>query len=33
MFYMIGDAYQANTEVINKALTIGLKKLKEDGDL
>lgn len=30
---MIGDAYQANTEVINKALAIGLKKLKEDGDL
>ena len=32
-YYMIGDAYQANSEVLNKALAIGLQKLKADGEL
>jgi len=30
---MIGDAYQANSEVVNKALAIGLQKMKEDGEI
>ena len=33
MYYMIGDAYQANSEVVNKALAIGLQKMKEDGEI
>ena len=31
--YHLGDAYAANTELINKALAIGLQELKEKGEL
>ena len=31
--YLLGDAYAANTELINKALAIGLQELKEKGEL
>lgn len=33
MCYMIGDEFQANSIVINKALAIGLQKLKDDGEI
>lgn len=32
-YYMIGDAYKANSQVIQKALAIGLQKLKEEGEI
>lgn len=31
--YYIDDAYQANSEVANKALAIDLQKMKEDGEI
>ena len=33
MVYMIGDAYKANSELINKALVIGLQELSEKGEI
>lgn len=33
MVYLLGDAYQSNSRVINKALAIGLQKLKEEGEI
>lgn len=31
--YLLGDAYAANTKLINKALAIGLQELKEKGEI
>ncbi len=31
--YLLGDSYTANNTLINKALAIGLKELKEKGEL
>lgn len=31
--YLLGDSYTANNSLINKALAIGLKELKEKGEL
>ena len=33
MYYMIGDAYQANLKIVDKALAVGFKVLKEEGEL
>ena len=33
MVYMIGDAYKANSDILNKALEIGLKQMKETGEI
>ena len=30
--YLLGDSYTANNSLINKALAIGLKELRENGE-
>ena len=31
--YLLGETYQSKNGVINKALSIGLQKMKEDGEI
>ena len=31
--YLLGETYQSKNDVINKALSIGLQKMKEDGEI
>ena len=31
--YLLGETYQSKNDVINKALSIGLQKMKDDGEI
>ena len=33
MVYMLGDKYKVHNDIITKAINIGLKTLKENGDI